>query len=234
MKTGRSYFLSFVVALFLWCAHTPVAHADDGWDRPISGVPAFADAQSQLQVLVNIKGFHKINHFCVVATHDLSDPEAEVYWPTEGKLILWEPMDIMFALLWSRDYVDLKHDVVPSANDITLQYMVLPWTRPEVDEVITNCQKYGSKFTINKSESGWVQISAFPRFSSIKVQLQTLVDAQGQSKRNDFCVIGQKDGSYLAAYVYWITEDRLILWVPDPNDFDEPHGLVATHTATSI
>lgn len=232
MKTSKNQFLVFIAALFIWCAHAPVAYADNGWDRSINGVSAFADAQSQLQVLVNILGFRKVNQFCVIATHDLS--AAEVYWPTEYKLILWEPMDSTFALLWSRDYVDLKHDVVPSANDITLQYMVLPWTRPEVDEVIANCRKYGSKFTITKSESGWVKISEFPRFSTITSQLQTLVDAQGHSKINDFCVIGQKDGSYLAAYVYWATEDRLIIWNPDPHDFAEPHGLVNSYSNVNL
>lgn len=228
LKAGLNHVLSIIAAFFLWCVSASIAHAGDGWDRPIDGVPAFADAQSQLQALVNIKGFYRVNQFCVVAASDLS--AAEVYWPTEGKLILWEPMDNPFALLWSRDYVDLKHDVVRSANDITLQYMVLPWTKPEVNEVISNCQKYGSKFTINKSEGGWVQISSFPRFSSIRVQLQTLVKAQAHSKRNDFCVIGQHDGNYLAAYVYWVTENRLIMWNPDPNDFSEPHGLVDSYS----
>jgi hypothetical protein len=231
-KTGLKNLSCFIAALFLCCTNPLTAFADDGWDHSIAGIPAFADAQSQLQVLVNIRGFQQVNQFCVVAAHDHS--AAEVYWSTENKLILWEPMNIPFALLWSRDYVDLRHDVVANADDITPQNMVLPWTRPAANEVISNCLKYGTKFTVIKSENGWVRVNEFSQFSSIKLQLQTLVDTQGRSRSNDFCVIGQKDGNYLAAYVYWATENRMIIWNPDPNDFSEPHGLANSYSSVDL
>lgn len=234
MPKLKIIFARCFLVLTLYSVMPPAARADNDWDRSITGVSDFADAQSQLQVLVNIWGFHKINHFCVVAAHDLSAPVAEVYWPTEGKLILWEPGDDVFSLLDSRDYVDLAHDVVANADDITMRYMVIPWTRPDVNHVINNCARYGTKFDINKLESGWVSIDKIPRFSSIRIQLQTLVDEQGNEKINNFCVIGQQGGAYLAAYVYWANEDRLIIWNPDPHDFDASYGLTDSYSNVDL
>ncbi len=41
-----------------------------------------------------------------------------------------------------------------------------------------------------------------------------LVNVNGHQKTNEFCVIGQQDSTSLQAYVYWPTEQKLILWVP--------------------
>lgn len=41
-----------------------------------------------------------------------------------------------------------------------------------------------------------------------------LVNVNGRQKTNQFCVIGQKGDTSVQAYVYWPTEQKLILWVP--------------------
>jgi hypothetical protein len=60
----------------------------------------------------------------------------------------------------------------------------------------------------------WVSVRHFPAFSDIQSQLQVLVNVNGHEKTNQFCVIGQKDSHSVQAYVYWSTEQKLILWVP--------------------
>jgi hypothetical protein len=60
----------------------------------------------------------------------------------------------------------------------------------------------------------WVSIRHVPAFSDVQAQLQMLVNVNGHEKTNQFCVIGQKDKTSLQAYVYWPTEQKLILWVP--------------------
>ncbi len=60
----------------------------------------------------------------------------------------------------------------------------------------------------------WVPIRHIPGFSDVKAQLQMLVNVNGHKKNNQFCVIGQKDNASVQAYVYWPTENKLILWVP--------------------
>ncbi len=51
------------------------------------------------------------------------------------------------------------------------------------------------------------------------------MDHNTTQKNNKFCVIGQKDGAYLAAYVYWQTGDQLIFWLPDKNDIYASYAL---------
>ena len=65
-------------------------------------------------------------------------------------------------------------------------------------------------------------IARYAQFSTVNVQLQYLVDNNGSQKTNKFCVIGQKDGMFLAAYVYWETEHQLIFWLPSQDDKDDP------------
>ncbi len=60
----------------------------------------------------------------------------------------------------------------------------------------------------------WVSIRHVPAFSDVRAQLQMLVNVNGRQKTNQFCVIGQKDDTSVQAYVYWPTEQKLILWVP--------------------
>jgi len=49
-----------------------------------------------------------------------------------------------------------------------------------------------------------------------------LADHEGSSEIDEFCVVGQRDGSFLAAYVYWKTESRLFMWLPGNDNLDDP------------
>jgi len=197
------------------CGSAARANQVDGvYPVPIQNVPAFSDVRAQLQALVNTFGFHTVNNFCVVA---YAGPKGDnsvlpyVYWPTQNKLIEWGIGSNL--ILGSNHYFDLTRDVVPDGA-ISIDSL----TRADVDSVLQDCRRYGNKFTITKTSGDWVPISQLPQFSSVIAQLQDLVDSNGPPGRNSFCVIGQKDGSFLGAYVYWQTADRLIFWYPTPHD----------------
>lgn len=64
----------------------------------------------------------------------------------------------------------------------------------------------------------WVSIKTLSGFDDAKAQLQTLVDRNGHQRMNRFCIIGQKDEKHFQAEVYWLSENKLILWVPNVND----------------
>ena len=64
----------------------------------------------------------------------------------------------------------------------------------------------------------WVSIRTLSDFTDTKAQLQALIDANGRAATNRLCVIGQRDGRYQQAYVYWPSENKLILWTPDATD----------------
>ncbi len=64
----------------------------------------------------------------------------------------------------------------------------------------------------------WVSIKTLSDFADAASQLQALIDAKGHTVENKLCVIGQKDGRYQQAYVYWPSENKLILWTPDVTD----------------
>ena len=68
--------------------------------------------------------------------------------------------------------------------------------------------------TLADASPTWVTIHGQPRFSDVRSQLQALADTNGTQDRNEFCVVGQQDGRYHQAYVYWPTENKLILWIP--------------------
>jgi hypothetical protein len=81
-------FCILTVSLF-W--NSSFARANDVSAVPVRTIPAFADVRLQLQALVNIFGFHDKNEFCVVAYKGTSELQAEIYWPTQNKLIQWVP-----------------------------------------------------------------------------------------------------------------------------------------------
>jgi hypothetical protein len=62
--------------------------------------------------------------------------------------------------------------------------------------------------------------------------LQFLVDNLATLKVNDFCVVGQKDGPFLGAYVIWKTQDRLLLWLPSRYDQFDPFAV--TYSSVQI
>jgi hypothetical protein len=217
------------VMLLLCCAATPAASAEDYWDRPIKGNPDYADVRTQLQVLVNIFAYHKINHFCVVADHDPNNEAALVYWSSQRQLITWDPGGELYALVDSRDPLNLQQDVVADYNEVgSSTYLV---TRGWLNGVLADCRKFGNAYTIVKTEGNWISIKSSPLFADVKTQLQTLVNEQATKKVNHFCVIGQNDGSYLSAYVYWPEENRLIMWVPVPDQSAELEGVDESYGA---
>ncbi len=214
--------------LFLACGS---ARADDGW-RSVKNMPDFSDVIAQLQVLVNVNGFHKINQICVAGFEVGTYDAAEIYWPVEHKFILWEPQSASEPLLMSRRYLDTRRDVVPTEND--LHGSTYLWTAPELNEFIKECHKYGDNYTIKKSYTGWQPISKFQQFSTIRNQLQYLVDQQSSQQQNEFFVIAQKDQTFLGVYIYWPAQNRLILSVPDKMDGLEPWALTVADSDVDL
>jgi hypothetical protein len=116
----------------------------------IDRLPAFSDARSQLQVLVNLNGHAISNRFCVVGQQDGRYESAYVYWPTENKLILWEPIqDDAQAIVDSRRYLDLKRDVIANDTDSTSTYLL---TRAEVGHILAACRTYGQIFVVERTQ----------------------------------------------------------------------------------
>jgi hypothetical protein len=219
LKINFVRFLAIVAALLFGWSIAPVAWADDVVAVSIRNNPDFSDARTQIQALVNTFGFHTTNHFCVVGYGSKDDSDnfvvGYIYWPTQNKIIEWKP-DEYQAVLGAMGYSDLTRDILPDGA-MTDDYL----HRSDVINIIRDCRKYGDTYTIKKTAGGWVPISHYPQFSTIKAQLQDLVDHDATQKINKFCVIGQKDGAFLGAYVYWFTGDQLIFWLPDHNDIND-------------
>jgi len=199
-----------------------VAWADVLKPAPIRGSEWDVGVRAQLQAMVNAYGFHSINHFCIVwypgsSKDDFAGPY--VYWPTQDKFIVWGVGSNL--ILESTDYFDIQRDVLADGVDLTSTYP----HRGDVTAIVRDCRIHGNAYTIKKTIGGWVPIGKFDQFLSAKQQLQFLVDDLAPTKVNKFCVVGQKDGPFLAAYVYWQTQNKLILWLPDPNDGVEPSDL---------
>lgn len=215
--------------LLLCCAAMQAAYAEDYWDRSITENPDYADVRTQLLVLVNIFADSKINHFCVVANHDPANEAALVYWANQHQLITWNPGEKLLTLVDSRNPLDLQHDVVSNSDEVgSSTYLV---TRDWLNGILGDCRKFGNAYTIVKTEGNWISITSSPLFADVKTQLQTLVNEQATKKVNHFCVIGQNDGSYLSAYVYWPEENRLIMWVPVPDQSAELEGVDESYGA---
>jgi hypothetical protein len=122
-----------------------VAQAAEHWFS-IRGRPEFADVQAQLQVVVDEHARQKTNRFCVVGEMVEGFTEAWVYWPEEGKLILWRPdRDNPHAIAGSNRYLDLKLDVV-EGNDVHGSTYRL--TRATANEKIRACRQHGEIHTI--------------------------------------------------------------------------------------
>jgi hypothetical protein len=212
--------LTIVLALLFGWSITPAARADDAVAVSIRNDPDFADVHIQLQALVNTFGFHTTNHFCVVGYDAKGDDGAVpyIYWPTQNKLIVWGFGSNL--ILGANHYFDLTRDVRPDGA-MTIDYP----HRSDVKKIVQDCRKYGDAYTIEKTAGGWVPIAKFSQFASVKAQLQYLTDNQASQKTDNFCVIGQKDGTFLGAYVYWRTEDQLIFWLPDRHDIEDQYAV---------
>ncbi len=227
MKFGSARCFCIFAALFLgWgvalaAEANPASAADGPIPVSIQNNPNFADMPAQLQTVVNALGFHSVNRFCVVgyATGDDDYPLAYIYWPVQNKIIAWASGSGQ-TIFDSGEFSDLTRDVLPDGA-VTDDYL----HRSDVKIIIQDCWKYGRNYTIKKTIGGWSPISLYSQFSTVKAQLQDIVDHDATQRTNKFCVIGQKDGAYLAAYVYWQTKDQLVFWLPNPQDQFEPDAL---------
>jgi len=217
---------ALVGCLMLVSIACPAAWAENYKPFPLRDFSEYVDARAQLQALVNTMGFHSVNHFCIVGyqgpeIHDFSG--FYVYWPTQDKFIIWDGGTD--TILDSVHYWDLRRDILPDSVAWPPQDIMLPWHQADIEAVLRDCRIYGNAFTIKKTVGGWVPISKFRAFSTIQVQLQFLVDHEAVGKSNRFCVVGQKDGPFLGAYVYWQTQETLILWTPSPYDIYDPFAV---------
>jgi hypothetical protein len=226
MRSIRPF--GFLATLIIAWGISPAARANPGpaadGTIPVSirNNSDFADLNVQLQAMANVMGFHTTNSFCVVGYEAMDDPDhivvPYIYWPTQNKIII-----LGFGsnkILSTTDYFDLKRDILPD-GEVTSGYL----HQSEVKSVIQDCHKNGDSYTIRKTAGGWVTVNKFPQFSSIKVQLQYLVDHRAIHKTNNFCAIGQKDGSFLGVFVYWETSNQLIFWLPSPYDKYDPFAV---------
>jgi hypothetical protein len=213
--------LAIVLALLFGWSISPAAWADAPSVISLQSDPDFADVQTQLQALVNTMGFHKTNHFCIITYaapkgDSANDVVPFIYWPTQNKFIEWKDDVILNEI----HYFDLTRDILPDGSS-SIDYL----TRSGVNHLIHDCRARGDNYKIIKTAGGWVPISHYPQFATIKAQLQDLVDHDATQKINKFCVIGQKDSTFLGGYVYWLTGDQLLFWLPNPHDIYESDAL---------
>jgi hypothetical protein len=116
---------------------------------PIAGHSEFADAQSQLQSLVDLNGHGMANRLCVVGQRVGRYLQAYVYWPAENKLILWIPIQgDAQSIVDSKRYLDLTRDIVKDETNNSSTYMI---TRAEANETIRQCRLHGTTYLIHKS-----------------------------------------------------------------------------------
>ena len=114
----------------------------------IRGRPEFADVQAQLQVVVDEHAHQRTNRFCVVGEAVEGSTEAWVYWPDDGKLILWRPdRDNPHAIAGSKRYLDLRRDVIAGDDVHGSTYLL---TRATADEKIRACEQHGEAYTVDK------------------------------------------------------------------------------------
>ena len=119
----------------------------------VRNAPGFADLEAALKELVTQESTHSTNLFYVSPVElDPSAPStAWVYWPNKKALILFEPgagYDPKLSLVWSRRYLDLKRDVVPTIKEVAGSNFLL--SRAEAAAIVASC-KSGDKFVIEKA-----------------------------------------------------------------------------------
>jgi hypothetical protein len=212
------------VLLFGWCAKAATPRSADSREFVLIPVsvrndPNFADVRVQLQAMVNTLGFRNRNQFCVFGyrSRDEDVLAPYIYWPTQNKIANWEE-DPDHPVLYFSNYSDLRRDILPD-GEVTDNYL----HQSDVKRIIKDCREHGDFYTIEKTQGGWVAVGHYPEFSTIDDQLQYLTDQSFSPKVNRFCVIGQKDGAFLAAYIYWQTKERLIFWYPGRSDYEGPY-----------
>lgn len=147
-RRGFRCVLTLLVTISFYLATNVAVRATSEWVS-IKTLPGFADANAQLQALVNRKGHHAVNRLCVVGQRDGAHFQAEVYWPSENKLILWVPnVNDPETLVHSKRYLDLTRDV---RNDPGTSTYLL--SRSFVKEVQRACPREGDQFLINRDSA---------------------------------------------------------------------------------
>ncbi len=71
----------------------------------------------------------------------------------------------------------------------------------------------------------WFSIKDKPDFADVAEQLQVVVDEHAIQPNNRFCVVGERAGRLIEAWVYWPGDNKLILWLPDR---DNPHAIAGS------
>ena len=144
-RRGFRCVLTLLVTISFYLATNVAVRAASEWVS-IKTLPGFADATAQLQALVNRNGHHAVNRLCVVGQRDGAHFQAEVYWPSENKLILWVPnVNDPETLVHSKRYLDLTRDV--RSDPGTSTYLL---SRSFVKEVQRACPREGDQFLINR------------------------------------------------------------------------------------
>lgn len=111
---------------------------------------AFGDATVPLRLFLEKRAdvaLQKPQHFCIVGTSTMNGGQAWVHWNEGNMLILWEPGD-EYQIARSRRKLDLAKDIVPTEEDLKGSSYQMP--RPWADLILSNCEKHGAKYTVEK------------------------------------------------------------------------------------
>jgi len=154
----------FLCLLFLFWV-SPAYSMDDGWTpfsikedpesfhHPVETLNELVDDTLKERIPKNLGKSKKTYHFCVVGyKHPTDGVFAEVSWPEDNAIILWEPTipDYLAKLSLSRRYLDLNDDVVETMEDAHgSTYLV---DKDWVKQTLAECRKYGDEFTIAPSK----------------------------------------------------------------------------------
>ena len=114
----------------------------------------YAQLPEALRELVREDGKAGTNTFYACRVEQFSNGyhHAWVYWKEGNSIILVEPdhgaYDRKYLLVWSRRYLHLEKDVVPTLDDVGgSSYLV---TREWARNTIRDCVRQGDEFTVNK------------------------------------------------------------------------------------
>jgi hypothetical protein len=122
----------------------------------ISRDARYAHPIPALKQVVIEKARHARNTFYIspVCYFNNGASNAMVYWPEGRALILWEPDPSADAnrrrheLVWSRRFLSLNKDVVPTLADVGGSSFLL--TRKMARDMVRECMRDGKKFVLYK------------------------------------------------------------------------------------
>ena len=124
--------------------------------RPLAGTPGFRGLRQELQRTVDWFGHARVNHFCVVlqTLRTAGEPRPELsaitFWQEEWRVQGYGQgfPDAMVTGLNTPGalYVDLRHGVVPTPDDINGSTYVVD--RAWADRLLRNCWRHGVSWTL--------------------------------------------------------------------------------------